>query len=326
MTALYIDRRGAAVDLEGDTLVVRVDGRREGTAPLGALSRVVVYGSAQFGTRLVARLAERGIGLVLLPGRASQPASVLCPARGDAARRIAQLRLLQDQPRRAALSLDLVRAKLSGQTRLLRRAERGLPAGRDRYHLTRALDRLDRAGSRLASSEPVPARAALRGIEGAAASAYFTGLGCLVPAGLGFKGRNRRPPRDPVNVCLSLGYTLLHNRAVHALAAAGLDPAIGIYHDPLPGRDSLACDLAEPLRPLVDAVVLNLFGSAILTGKDFSVQGTACRMGKAGRAACYRAFEDRLGSADRLLRRAVSGLVAELDGGTGAAARLPHVR
>ena len=93
----------------------------------------------------------------------------------------------------------------------------------------------------------------LRGIEGAAAAAYFQGFTRLFPPSLEFTGRNRRPPRDPVNAVLSLSYTPLHFEAVQAVCAAGLDPLIGFYHELVFGRESLASDLIEPLWPKVDA-------------------------------------------------------------------------
>jgi hypothetical protein len=41
---------------------------------------------------------------------------------------------------------------------------------------------------------------------------------------------NRCPPRDLVNSALSFGYAILLSEAVTALAAAGLEPAIGLLH------------------------------------------------------------------------------------------------
>lgn len=313
MSTLYVDRRGAEIDLEGDTIVVRVDGQREGTAPLRVLERVVVRGAAQIGTRLVSRLTERGIGLTLLPGRASAPASVLAPAKGDAALRLAQLELLQDSRRRAALSTDLVRTKLAHQARLLRKAvATHQKAGLDSSRMIHSIEALDRASAKLSTEAPAQSRDSLRGIEGAAAAAYFAGLTQLFAPNLGFSTRNRRPPRDPVNVCLSLGYTILHHRAVQAIASVGLDASIGFYHDLAPGRDSLACDLAETLRPLVDNAAVALFRDGRLEVQDFTQSKTACRMGKPARTRFYRAFEDHMTEADISLDRVTKAFVAEL--------------
>ena len=318
MTSLYVDRRGADLELEGDTIVVRVDGKREGTAPLRAIERVVVRNGGRLATRLVSRLNDRKIGLVLLPGRSGEPAAILSPAEGDAALRLAQYALIGDPGRRDRLSCDLIRAKLAGQARLLRKADQNAPT----KPLKDAIRRLDQASEGLASYAAVPARKSLRGIEGAASAAYFSGFISLFPKDLSFHNRNRRPPRDPVNVCLSLGYTLLHHEAVRALVGRGLDPTLGIYHDIRPARESLACDFAEPLRPAIDRFVLRLFQEDYLAAKQFTKRGSACRMGKEGRKQFYRTFEDTAPGLRRLLKQAVDGLVTEIQATPDATCRV----
>lgn len=95
------------------------------------------------------------------------------------------------------------------------------------------------------------------GLEGAAAREYFAALGHILPADLGFTGRNRQPPLDTVNAALSYGYAIILAEAVSALCAAGLDPAIGLFHAEQDNRPSLALDLMEEFRPLViDQVVV----------------------------------------------------------------------
>lgn len=99
----------------------------------------------------------------------------------------------------------------------------------------------------------------LRGVEGAASAAWFGLLGGLLQPPWEFTVRSRRPPRDPVNALLSLGYTWLLTRTRTRLEAAGLEVNLGALHEYRPGRPSLACDLIEPLRvPAVDRWVLAL--------------------------------------------------------------------
>ncbi len=72
-----------------------------------------------------------------------------------------------------------------------------------------------------------------------------------------FAGRNRRPPRDPVNALLSLAYSMLAKDLTVACYAVGFDPYVGFYHQPRFGRPALALDLMEPFRPLIaDSAVL----------------------------------------------------------------------
>jgi CRISPR-associated protein Cas1 len=125
---------------------------------------------------------------------------------------------------------------------------------------------------------------------------------CHKPISLGFHTRNRRPPRDPVNACLSLGYTLAHFEAVRAAHAAGLDPFLGFFHEIAFGRESLACDLIEPLRPRVDAWVWEMFRSRGLRAEHFTLDKGACLLEKTGRARFYERFEQFLDSAGRRLR------------------------
>ncbi len=309
MATLYIDRKGADIDAEADTLVVRTDGERRGTVPLRPLERVVVQGTARLTTRLIARLMERGIGLVVLAGRYGRPAaSFVGRPSGDVGLRLAQYALSSDEPARAALSAALVAAKIKSQHRVLSDA-------RDHGRTTKkplrdALDALETALARLEHEDL--SRPAIRGVEGAAAAAYFRALGTQFAPSLDFNGRNRRPPRDPVNVCLSLGYTLLHAEAVRAAAIAGLDPMIGVYHDPRSGRESLASDLTEPLRPFVDRFVIDLFREQTLRPEDFSRARDRCLMKKRARRDFYAAFEQGAPVCRRLLGRIVRSFVTEL--------------
>jgi CRISPR-associated protein Cas1 len=141
---------------------------------------------------------------------------------------------------------------------------------------------------------------------------HFHGYTRLFAPELNFSGRNRRPPRDPVNACLSLGYTLLHFDAVRAAHAAGLDALLGFYHRPAVGRESLACDLIEPIRPLVDDWLWTQFSERHLRSEHFSDDRGACLIGKAGRSHFYASWETFAPLPRRWLRTTCARLAAEL--------------
>lgn len=308
MRAVYIDRRDADLDAEGPVLVVRVAGARVQDLPLGPLERIVLRGPCRLSTRLLAALHERDIGLLVLGARSGAPlACLLGRPHADVRRRVAQVRQLDDPAARTTLAARVVQAKIVAQRRLLHEL---LDAGRgDRRTLRTAHEQLGELGARAA--QPL-ALDLLLGLEGAAGAAYFAGLRTAFAPALGFEGRNRRPPRDPVNVILSLGYTLLHHEAVQAAHLAGLDPMLGALHAPAPGRESLACDLVEPLRPHVDRLALTLFHDRTLRPDQFRRDGVACRLGKAGRAVFYAAWESRQPALARLLRRTALALARTL--------------
>lgn len=300
MTTLYLDRRGLALKQEGRSLVIFEDGARRGSVPLHLLERVVLRSSVSLESTLLAHLADAGVGLLVFGGRhARKHALILGDWHNDAARRIGQYRAYQNPDWRRAWSQRLVILKVKGQSRLLQRALRERPDLR--YPLTTALGRLEGMRATLSGEDASPER--VRGLEGAAAAAYFEGLCSLFPESLAFKGRNRRPPRDPVNAVLSLGYTLLHAEAVLACHGAGLDPLIGFYHELVFGRESLASDLIEPLRPRVDAWAWERFRTRDLRIEDFETTGGACLLGKGGRHSFFASWELFVRAPRRLLRR-----------------------
>ena len=111
----------------------------------------------------------------------------------------------------------------------------------------------------------------IRGFEGAGSAAYFGCFNQLIRNDkFSFKIRNRRPPLDPVNSLLSLGYSLLRHEIQSAINIVGFDPYLGYLHTQRYGRPSLALDLMEEFRPLiVDSVVFNAINRRILTPQDF---------------------------------------------------------
>lgn len=309
MRTVYIDRRDAELDLDGGALVARVAGKRVQSLPLGSLERVVLRAPAFIATRLLAELWRRDVGLLVLSGRHGEPTAQLLGApAADARLRLAQARILDQPERRSRLAATALAAKLAAQMRLLV-GFRDAGTGERRLVLT-ALERVTRQADRLDPAEGIPA---LLGREGAAGAAYFDAYRSAFAPALGFRERNRRPPRDPVNVALSLGYTLLHHEAACAAQLAGLDPMIGILHEPAPGRASLACDLVEPLRPHVDRFVHTLFAAGALRAAHFSAEAGACRLGKAGRQAFYGAWEQGPAAPlARLLRQQARGVARAL--------------
>ena len=115
----------------------------------------------------------------------------------------------------------------------------------------------------------------LLGLEGASARSYFAGFQHGFKSEIDFPGRRRRPPPDPANALLSFGYVLLSNLLAGMIEARGLDPALGFYHEPRPGRPSLALDLLEEFRhPLVDRFVLRLCNLRILRHEHFEADDT----------------------------------------------------
>lgn len=298
MLTVFIDRKDLQLELDSKRLLIRRPDAGPQGLPLNMLDRVVIHSQVTLDSRLLGSLGQRGIGVTIMHGRAGQRRlQLLCPGHNDARRRLAQYQLWHDADRRLNWSRRLVQAKITAQHKLLRSA------------LARRLDLrhpLSTAMTCLASLVPSLHKAtsmeALRGLEGSAAARYFAGFQHLFADSLDFTGRNRRPPRDPVNACLSLVYTLIYHEAVHACHGAGLDPLLGFYHEPTYGRQSLACDVIEPLRPRVDRWIWHIFRKRLLNANHFSREGQNCMLNKSGRRTFFESYEACAGPWRRYLR------------------------
>lgn len=286
MTTLYIDKKGLQLDVDGAAIILREQGKKVGTLPLGPVQRIFMRGEVSLPARLLAKLGELGIGLVLLAGWHNKPTLFLPRAHHDALRRLRQGLHYANPAYRLEEARLLLAAKLDAQICQLNASMTKIPE--QRYPLHHALRQLHAMKITLAQQPDLPT---LLGWEGAAAHIYYQALRATFPVWTGFQGRNRRPPRDPVNVLLSLAYTLLHAEAVLVAYGAGLDPDIGMLHALSIGRESLACDQMEPLRPQVDSWIASQLGQGVFEADDFSIDTTGCHFEKAARMRFYAAWE-----------------------------------
>lgn len=243
-------------------------------------------------------LARRGISMTFLAARGLDRIAIVTGKPHNHARlRIAQYRAYTAEAFRLQFARCLVAAKIIAQTKAMsalkaNRPDLAFPIGACLESLLALKDQLPYALS----------IQVMMGIEGAASHAYFEALTQAFPPSIGFTGRNRRPPRDPANACLSLGYTLLAAETTRAAYGIGLDPFIGFFHELAYGRESLSLDLMEPLRPRVDLFVWGLFRDRMLRKEHFHDDKGACLLGKTGRQAFFRTFEVFMRPVRRYLR------------------------
>lgn len=306
---VYLDRTDAELRLDGGALAVYVNGERDGSIPLAPVDRVVLIGRQTIETAVLHRLAEQGISVLLLSGRTQTFRARLVGRLHNHARlRIAQYDLRRS-PVAYAAAQEWITAKLGGQAALLRDAADARPDRR--AGLLHAATVIEETQAKASDADTVER---LRGLEGGAAAAYFGALPSVFPPSLGFEGRERRPPRDPVNALLSLTYTLAHWEWVRACELIGLDPLVGFFHELEHGRESLACDLLEPFRPTVDRWVWELFRTRQFEGRDFSSEADrpGCSLKKAARGRYYQAYEQWIGAHRGRMRETVEALARRL--------------
>lgn len=199
--------------------------------------------------------------------------------------RLLQHRVLARTECRLEWARRVVAAKITSAVDAARHHQRhGVPeAGAVLQRLQSGLDRCSQA----ASGDEV------RGIEGNASAAWFDLLGVVLGPPWNFRTRTRRPPTDPVNALLSLGYTWVLARAAARCEAAGLELYLGGLHEYRPGRPSLACDLMEPLRvPAVDRWVIRVLREGRFAPADFREEDGGFRLQPGRFAPTLRQWEE----------------------------------
>ena len=322
MSTLYIDRQGSHLHVQTGVLYITTpNGEADRRLPLKYLDRIVLRADTQLSSKVLCALADSGVNLIALGGRGGQKiAQITGTPHNDARRRWQQVLTLSQPHACAQLAHGIIRSKIKRQRATLQhiaalRPDIRKPLFDGQQRLSGILVTLQSANTGTHTLDQ------LRGLEGAAAAMYFEAYFSAFAPALRATGRNRRPPRDPVNAVLSLSYTMLYAQATAACWDAGLDPALGALHTLSSGRAALACDLMEPYRPLVDLWVWQLFRDGQLRDEHFGVDGSGtCLLGKAGRGHFYPAWEQQAHHHQRSLLRYARAMDKALQNGSPQAA------
>ncbi len=278
---LYLGDHETSMRVEKETLVLEHPSRPRERLPLAGILHLTILGHGRATLTAVERLAIGGVPTYMCDARGRIRAGVAAPA-ADWRIWQAQAVLLADDRRALAVARVIVAGKLRNQASQLARLGLGRGVTGPIRSLARSALEADDTGT-------------LRGLEGRAARLYFAGFAEVLPAGFEFSGRRRRPPTDPVNSLLSFGYHLLFQHAATALVSAGLNPHLGIYHQRSDRYPSLASDIQEEFRWLVDGLALALLRRREARQEDFELQpGGAVWMSRDLRKRYLTAFERRL--------------------------------
>jgi CRISPR-associated endonuclease Cas1 len=284
---------------------VGMDRRRIRLARVGhGLKRLVCIGSDGFISLSALRwLADQDIAFSMLE-RSGKVLFVTGPVRSsDAKLRRAQA-LSHSSGAALRISRELIRQKLVAQEQVARLKLLDSGTADD---IARFKDELPRAES----------INSIRLIESQAARSYWSAFSTLpinfpknqlsrVPAHWLSFGMRVSPltgsPRlacNPPNCILNFLYAILACEARLSAACLGLDPGLGVLHVDTTARDSLACDIMEPIRAQVDSYVLDLITREYLNRTWFLEE-------RDGNCRLTAEFASRLAQTAQMLSRAVA--------------------
>ena len=293
MATLYVIEQGAALNCDGERIIVARENETLGSVPLIKLDDVIIFGNAGITTPAMKRLLDRGIEVTFMTTSGRYHGRLIGAATAHVALRRAQYRRADDPAWSLGTAQRCVEGKLRNCRSVLQRFARQrttvdpeIPAAiADIQGLIERVQRTTKLS-------------ALTGVEGRATAQYFRGLRSLFADDWGFHRRNRRPPADPINVLLSLGYTLLTHKMLGMVQAVGFDPYQGYLHQLNYNRPSLALDLIEEFRPiLVDSFVVRCCTEGLLNLNDFATSDDPERpivLEADAKRRFVAAFEERL--------------------------------
>jgi CRISPR-associated endonuclease Cas1/CRISPR-associated protein Cas4 len=290
---VYVQEPGARVRKSGEVLIIEADEQKT-EVPIGDVSELVLHGPVSLSTPALSALLREEIPVTYASTGGWVLGHTVSTGHKNVSIRIAQYRAAFDERRCLAFARSLIVAKIKNCRVFLRR---NFKAG-DEAEREAALEALSRLADRAAYA---PSASELLGIEGEAAARYFRQFSTMFGDAarefpeFSFDKRTRRPPADPVNALLSLGYALVTRTWLTVLSAVGFDPYLAFYHRPRFGRPALALDMMEPFRSiLADSTVIQVINNGEVKPDGFVRAGPAVNLKPHARRAFIAAYERRL--------------------------------
>ncbi|MBD2773674.1 type I-D CRISPR-associated endonuclease Cas1d [Iningainema tapete] len=289
MGTVYITEADAFIGKTDERLSVKSNKQTLLDVPLIKVDGIVVLGRATVSPSAISEFLERHIPLSFLTDTGKYLGRLEPEVTKNIFVRKAQWQAAGETSQAVHVVKGFVRGKLKNYRNVLLRAQR-----ENAIDLNASITHLENA---LAPINTTASIDSLRGLEGAGSAAYFGCFNKLIRAeGFSFESRRRRPPTDPVNSLLSLGYALLRHDVQSAVNIVGFDPYLGYLHVERYGRPSLSLDLMEEFRPtVVDAVVLSALNKKALLITDFTTEplSGAVSLTKEGLRTFLRLYEQK---------------------------------
>ncbi|MDE7419481.1 MAG: type I-C CRISPR-associated endonuclease Cas1c [Muribaculaceae bacterium] len=282
LNTLYVTTPESYISKDGTNVVISVDGKEIFRIPISNLESINVFSYSGVSPGVMRLCTSNNVALSFFSPHGRFISRIQGPVNGNVLLRIRQYSVLNDDTEKRRLASRFIYGKLFNSRVVLRRFIRDYPNNPSSNQVEHSAEMLRRAALKVSQ---IPVIDTLRGIEGESAVEYFNAFPHLFlnqdPRFL-FKNRNRRPPTDPINAMMSMGYSLLANDCASALEGVGLDPAVGFLHTLRPGRNSLALDLMEEMRAyIVDRLIISLVNTRQINASDFKIHTDASDLNQA---------------------------------------------
>lgn len=270
---LFVTSEDVYLSLDGENVVANRGSDAVARYPLHTLQSIVSFSYSGASPALMGACAQHEIGLAFCTPRGRFLARVSGAAQGNVLLRRMQYRAADEPSQSCRIARNMIFGKVYNGRWSIERTRRDHALRIDQAHFSAVSAQLYALLPQIAAETSLES---LRGLEGVGAAAYFSLLDDMIlreKETFYFKERSRRPPLDAFNALLSFSYSLLSHDCASALESVGLDAYVGFLHTDRPGRESLALDLMEELRPcFADRFVLTLINNRVIQPSDFDVR------------------------------------------------------
>lgn len=294
LNTLFVLSEQTYLTLDGENVVI-LDGKDTmARFPLHTLENIICFNYKGASPALMGGCAEREVGLSFFSPQGKFLARTVGKSYGNVLLRKQQYRISDSLQSSHFYAKNMILGKVfNGRWSL----ERTMRDNSQRVDITKIKAVSTKLAQGLKQIEVSSDLDTLRGIEGKLATQYFSVFDDLIinqKENFFFNNRTRRPPLDRVNALLSFAYTILASECANALESVGIDAYVGFMHRDRPGRQSLALDLMEELRPVMaDRFVLTLINTKVIQPNHFEEQtDKAILLNEKGRKQFFTAWQN----------------------------------
>ena len=265
MAVIYVKEQGTLVRKNGGRIAVGRNAQTLMEFPVSNIEGIALMGNVQITAQALHFLLQQGIDISHYSYGGRYLGQTAAESSKNIFLRFSQYELYNNEQKRLDFARLIVRNKTGNQLAVIhgRRWDDYPEWKEDAAQIRKMREKIPEAKT---ANE-------LLGIEGMCSSIYFRAFGHMFHCDFEFNGRNRRPPRDPINVIISLGYTFLTKEICSVLEAESFEPYLGFLHGIRYGRKALALDIVEEFRqPVIDRMALKLFNKRMLSKYDFETE------------------------------------------------------
>ncbi len=292
LNSLYILDETAYLSLDGENIVCIMEDKEKFRMPFSNIEDIYCFSFLGCSPALLGKCTEYGIPVNFFTPNGKFMARVQGRTRGNIFLRKAQFEKFARPD--IILPQNTVAAKLSNTRFLIRRSMRDNPQLDSDDELSRCIEYLECGIERVYEMNDTET---IMGLEGNCAKAYFGIFDRLIlnqKQDFFMASRTKRPPLDPVNAVLSFLYTIMTSSYASALEGVGLDSCYGFYHALRSGRSSLACDLVEEARCIIERLTLTMINLKQLKADDFEKQASgAVYLTKDGKRKVLTSWQEK---------------------------------